>query len=176
MAKEITREELKPTLRHYWRMRKAAYKCLVNGDSLSPMNMSTLIGEDWFGNYCSLCIKYCKESKAHILNIHQCTGCPIKENGFCCLGYGSLWGAMNRSADCQEFIGRLTIMAKMIMKLPREKMICPECDDMLQEDCEVDCDYDYESPECQEHMDSAECEDLNATCETCDGEGEINAR
>jgi hypothetical protein len=174
MAKEITREELKPTLRHYWRMRKAAFNFIDKYDEVDPVLMANTIGESWYGKDCFLCQKhYSRDLELQGVNDKQCCRhCPLKENSFCCLYEFSIWNIMNDSDSWTELISSLTTMARIIMKLPRARVTCPDCNGHGTEQC----GHQSHHIETMSNCDISDCENGWITCKTCNGEGAINAR
>ena len=117
MAKYITKEELKQSLRHYWRMRKWA-RHQNPYDMPNRDIMDQAIEETWDGCYCVLCKTYSNRLD------HSCRPCPLLVNGFGCNDSGennSIWLSMGYCNTWAEWIIAATNMAIVIMKLPREK-------------------------------------------------------
>ena len=115
MAKEITREELKKSLRHYWRMRKWAKKQDFR-ETPDWDIMEEKLGETWSSEYCILCEGYGNEY------IKTCPGCPLYENKKGCVcDDDSAWRQMQLAETWEEWITACANMAIVIMKLPREK-------------------------------------------------------
>lgn len=107
MSKNITHEERKQSLRHYWRMRKWA-KGQPENKWPSMGQMRDIINEAWDGGYCLLCKNYGR----------YCNMCPLILNGYGCNNTGSLWRKMLTSKTWTEWIKNATEMARVIMRLP----------------------------------------------------------
>ena len=105
MAKEITKTELKASLRHYWRMRKWARN---RHGSPDIDQMELLLGEGWDSDHCILCENY-----------GDCYICPLGENGHIC--GDTEWNSMDCADTWDQWAEGATVMAEVIMKLPREK-------------------------------------------------------
>lgn len=113
--KAITREELKDTLRHYWRMRQWAKK--QDGKNFAYFRtMYNEIGEAWLGVDCFLCRKY---GIGKIVD--QCENCPVHENGENCIKVeNSLWSQINYSENWDQWIEHVNVFCDWLIKLPRE--------------------------------------------------------
>jgi hypothetical protein len=117
MSKYITDEELKKSLRHYWRMRFWA-KHQPPDDYPAMAEMISHIYEGWYSNDCFLCEKY--NIKVFKDLPSSCKGCPLFENDFPCT-FGSVWHSLAISLSWEVWIHRATAMAELIISLPREK-------------------------------------------------------
>lgn len=114
MGKFITREQLKESLRHYWRMRKWA-KWQDGNECPNVDYMEDVINEYWYDGDCALC----QEFRSH--GGTECGECPLFVNGFGCTEHDSPWSKMDKSKTWTEWIENATEMARVIMKLPRQQ-------------------------------------------------------
>ncbi len=118
MAKLITREELKGSLRHYWRMRKWAGT--QDPEHFADMNiMMEGIKEDWTSFYCVLCSKYYYTQGKDTYHM-TCDNCPLRIAGHRCEEDNSPWVNLAGSTSWEDWIGNATKMAQAIIDLPRE--------------------------------------------------------
>ena len=119
MGKLITREELKGSLRHYWRMRKWARtqdpEHFVDIDL-----MDEKLEECWCSEYCSLCVNYRSGKWSGQIYIRRCEDCPLQLAGFKCEEDDAPWHIMASSMKWKEWIVNATKMAQVIADLPRE--------------------------------------------------------
>jgi hypothetical protein len=117
MSKEITKEELKQSLRHYWRMRKWAKK-QDGRTKINQLDIEEDIGESWDGEFCILCKTYGVFCASYGV---FCDCCPLYLNDHDCNEIKSPWIKLNASKTWGQWIKAATEMARVIMKLPREK-------------------------------------------------------
>lgn len=117
MAKEITKEELKKSLRHYWRMRRWAKKQKDTKTQLVfSVTMNRAIDECWGAYHCILCSTYIT-----CYSINVCSSCPLHLNGYTCKYANSVWSKLAHSKTWKEWVINSTAMARVIMRLPREE-------------------------------------------------------
>ncbi len=116
MAKRITKEELKESLRHYWRMRKYVKKCDPK-EKATIEKMYNEITETWYGESCNLCKKY--STNKH--SLFRCKRCPLYLNNSGCEFHYSPWRGIIDSYTWEEWIINANYMVKTFMELPRKK-------------------------------------------------------
>lgn len=102
-------KHLTESIEHYDRMIEWV-KTRPNDDIVNPALMIRKIKEDWYGDYCSICVSV--ES--------QCNLCILDRKGYCCDDQGSIWRRMRFSKTWKDWLDYANQMRQILINIRDE--------------------------------------------------------
>jgi len=109
-----TRKISEKTLKHYDEMIEWAKEQRPR-KQVDEWKMLTGIGQNWFSEFCPLCLKFFKS------NINRCGECPLYlRYGRCGVSFDNLWEAMNEARTWDSWIRHATLMRRQVESLLEE--------------------------------------------------------